>query len=177
MREQTKDLSPEETAAVLKSAKPTIDKIIAGLNEESEDADASYDPPQPNNYSLPKPTKGFDQALTDLTAVVGKAAKSPNGEQIVKDTATQIVNHIIKDDNVGRYDEALGKTIARGGGADLTVEVIRQLKAAGKVDEADDVLQNVEDSIKELKDNIENSLESYAEESEEFQWLVGNWDR
>lgn len=170
LREETEKLSPEAAASILRKVKPTTDKIIADLNDKAKSADGSY------GYDINniKEQIEFDSTLADLSAAVGRASQSPNGKEIVKQFAAPIAE-FIKENGVARYDEALGKTIALGGGAELSVEVINQLQAAGKTDEADDILQNVEDGVKELKGNLHDSLEDYGKASEEFQWLTKNW--
>lgn len=170
LREQTEKLSPEAAASILQKVKPTTDKIIADLNDKAKSADGSYG----YNFNNLEAQIGFDLTLADLSAAVGRASQSPNGKEIVKQFAAPIAE-FIKENGVGRFDEALGKTIAFGGGAELSVEVINQLQAAGKTDEADDILQNVQDGVKELKENLQKSLEEYGKASEEFQWLTKNW--
>ncbi len=170
LREETEKLSPEATAQILPNVKPTTDKIIADLNSSAKPSDGNY------NYDFDRfeTQVSFDQTLANLSSVAGRVSQTPNGANTVKEFAAPIVEYI-KENGVGRYDEALGKTIALGGGAELSVEVISQLQAAGKTGEADDILQNVEDGVKELKKNVEKSLEDYGKASEEFQWLVKNW--
>ncbi len=167
VRIQAEKLSPGDAAALLQKIKPQVAPVVKRLIEAAVDADGSYDRDYAN-------TKNFDAALADLSRAFSRAAQSPQGKALISELAKPIVEYI-KKNGVARFDEALGKTIAQGGGAELAVEVMTQLKAAGKASEADDILQNVRDGFNELKGNLKNKLEAYGKANAELSWLIQKW--
>jgi len=163
LREVTANQSPEVAALTIQYAKPTIDRIAIELGKTAKDNDGDYGDNKPK----------FDSVINDLAAAANKAASAPNGKAIVEQMAKSIVNNINKDD-IGRFDEAFGKPIANGAGGELTAAVIKQLQAADRADQADDILQNVKDGINQLQDRAEDVSEKVAKYNEELSFLVQN---
>lgn len=164
LRETTETQTPEEAALTLQYAKPTIDRIAADLGRIAGDEDGGF------GDSKPK----FDNIISDLAAASGKAASAPNGKAVVEEMAKSLVANI-NGDEIGRFDEALGKPIASGAGGELTAEVISQLQAAGRIDQADDILQNVEDAVNNLHDRAGDLADEVQKYNEELSWLVQQW--
>lgn len=137
IREVTKNQTPEVAALTLKYAQPTIDAIANRLGETAKEEDGDYS----DNKAR------FDNVVTDLAAAANRAHAAPDGKAVVGQIAQSIVKNIDSDD-IGRFDEALVKPVANGVGRELSAEVVRQLQAAGRNDQADDILQNVRDDAK-----------------------------
>lgn len=164
LREVTANQSPEVAALTIKYAKPTIDRITIELGRTAQEQDGGYGDSKPD----------FDNVVNDLAVAANHAATAPNGKAAVEQIASSIVRNIDPED-VGRFDEALGKTIATGAGGELAAEVTQQLKAAGRVGQADDILQNVEDGINELHDRATEVGETVNKYNEELAWLTEQW--
>lgn len=163
LEELTRNLTPEETALVLQYAQPMIDRIAADLGIRAESDDGSYGD-----------DRRFDEIISNLAAVTNKAALAPNGEEIVNAVAASLVANIDPEE-IGRFDEAFGKAIENGHGAQLSLAVVSQLNAAGRIGQADDVLQNIEDGINALNDEIQNLQDSVQGNNEELSFLIQEW--
>lgn len=163
LREVTENEPPEVVALIIEYSKPTLDLIANELGKTSDQYDGGYGDDKPD----------FDNVINDLAIVANRAASAPNGNQAVSTIAATIVSQI-DPDNVGRFDEALGKAVENGY-PELAAEVIKQLQAAGRTGQADDILQNVEDAINQIRGDLTGAVEDAAKYSEELGWLMTQW--
>jgi hypothetical protein len=163
LEEVTRDLPPEDVTAILELAQPTIDLITEDLGDRGSEEDGDYDDDKP-----------FDEVMTVLATATNRAAGAPNGQEAIDRVGQSIVNNIDPND-IGRFDEALGISVQNGAGGELALSVISQLEAAGRVDQADDILQNVEDGVNALDAQVEDISERTAERDQELAWLIQQW--
>lgn len=154
----------EVAALTIHYAQPTIDRISIELGRTAQEQDGGYGDDRPD----------FDGVVNNLAAAANNAAAAPGGQAAVDAIATSVVRNINPDD-VGRFDEAFGKPVQNGTGGELSAAVIRKLQAAGRTDQADDILQNVEDGINSLHDRAGDLAEDVAKYNEELGWLVDKW--
>ena len=163
LREVTENQPPEVVALIVEYSKPTIDLIGNELNRTAERNDGGYGDYKPE----------FDNVINDLAIVANRAAQAPNGSEAVSIIAESVASRINPDD-IGRFDEALGKTVENGN-PELAAEVISQLQAAGRTDQADDILGNVEDAINNIRGEMTDAVDDAAKYNEELGWLIAQW--
>jgi len=170
---------PDVVARITEAARPTIDRIVDDLRAQSADADGSQ-----------AEGGAFDATLANLSAAVGRG-----GGELLEHVTGRIAA-IIQSDGIGRFDEALGNAVIGGpnylgfhdehlltdGGAmnttadaRLALGVIEQLRSAGKTDEADDILQNVDASMRALNGAAERLSEAVNGFNGELAQLVNDW--
>ena len=163
LREVTENQPPEVVALIVEYSKPTIDLIGNELNRTAERNDGGFGDDKPE----------FDNVVNDLAIVANRAAQAPNGSEAVSTIAESVASRINPDD-IGRFDEALGKTVENGN-PELAAEVISQLQAAGRTDQADDILGNVEDAINNIRGEMTDAVDDAAKYNEELGWLIAQW--
>lgn len=172
LRAQTERSTPEVAARIIEQSQPAIDAITRHLGENAISADRGA--PRGRAGVSYEHQKEFDAIYGDLAAASNAASGSLRGQQAVQQVARSVANNIPQD-NIGRFDESIGKAIADGRGAELSVAVVRELKAAGRIDQADDSLQNIEDGLKELKSRFDSTAKDYAEVNEEKFYLQSSY--
>lgn len=164
LRELTDRQSPAVAALTLKYAKATIERIAADLGATSKQEDAGFGDDKPR----------FDNVVSDLAAVVARAAASPGGKAVAQQIARSLVNNIDKND-IGRFDEAFGKTIANGSGAELAAAVVKELQAACRTAQADNVLHAATEGIRQLRTRAAEIQKTVGEHNQKLAWLIKQW--
>lgn len=138
---QTANMDPAQAAKFLEDSRGVVSQITNQLGEDSWKASMPGMHPH-----LPSPEQAeFDQAVADLAAVVERASQAPDpqGREAVKVVTDSLLANIDPDD-MGRFDEALGKTISAGSGAALAVAVADELVQAGRTEQGEWVVQEME---------------------------------
>lgn len=161
--EVTENQPPEVVALIVEYSEPTIIQIGVELNKISNRNDGDYNSDRPE----------FDDVVNDLSIVATRAAQAENGDDAVAIIARSLVT-TINPEEIGRYDEALGRAVENGN-PELAAEVINQLQAAGRTDQADDIMQNVEDAVNGIRNDLTGAFDEAAEYNQELGWLISQW--
>ena len=158
--EVTENQPPEVVALIIEYSQPTIVQIGVELNRVSERYDGSYNSDRPE----------FDEVVENLSIVAGRAALAENGDDTVEIIAESIVS-TMSTNEIGRFDEAFGLAV-ESGNPELAAEVITQLQSAGRTNQADDILQNVEDAVNGIRNDLTDAFDDAAEFNQELGWLI-----
>ena len=161
--EVTENQSPEVVALIVEYSEPTINQIGFELNRVSGRHDGDYNSDRPE----------FDDVVNDLSIVANRAAQAENGDDAVAIIAESL-RKTMDSDKIGRFDEAFGRAVENGN-PELAAEVITQLQAAGRTDQADDIMQNVEDAINEIRNDLTDVFDDAANYNQELGWLISQW--
>lgn len=187
LREVISKQSPEVAALTLKYSKDTIKEIVNELGNTSKEIE-DLKRKQLANVSSPmrisdtsvsdeiaEKHERIENIVRDLSAAAGKASQAENGAEAVAEIAKPIAEAIAAEggDNIA---SAFGRAIENGDGAKLGLEVVNQLNAAGKTDEANAVLESIEQGVDALQSKIEKTSEAVAEKASELNWLVKQWE-
>jgi hypothetical protein len=173
LRTQTEAAPPEIAARVLEQSQPTIKEITNYLGEaQRSDYFAQPRGRGAGSYidHYPKVHKMYE----DLAAATNAASGTVRGDQMTQQIARDLVQ-AVPPGKLGQLDASIGKAIANGSGAELGVAVVRELKAAGRVNEAQDVAQDVGDGLKSLKARFDDTAKNYAKVNEEKFYLQSSY--
>jgi hypothetical protein len=153
--ELTTTSSPEIAREAIIAAQPTMDAIGADLGGRAGAADpvnVTKDRRVVQNPHSP----GYDRTVQHLSNVAYLASQAQGGEAAVKVVAQAVAKHV-DSKNIGRLDEALGNSVRQTGAATLSIAVADQLQldidagSGRKANQADDVLQNVQQGLVDLR--------------------------
>ncbi|MFY1828431.1 hypothetical protein ACN47A_21075 [Myxococcus fulvus] len=170
LRKQTEDAPPDVAAEVLRAAQPTIDRITEELGKQAKKVDgAQFDP-----TVFAEPGRKFDQVVTDLAVATNIAVKDGKNQDVSQAVGASITRNIDKK-NIGRFDEALGNAVTHGAGANLSLEVSRQLTEAGRGKQADDILENVKEGTKEFNDHMSDVAKKVESHNGKLAELIHAW--
>lgn len=164
LRELTSKQSPEVAALTLKYAKATIDRIAADLNGISKREDGKFGDDKPK----------FDNVISDLAAAARQAVLAPGGKEAVAQVAKSLVSNIDKND-IGRFDEAFGKSVANGSGSELAAAVVKELQGACRTAQANNILHGVAEGIRNLQARAAEVRKTVGEGNEKLAWLIKQW--
>ncbi|MBL8957561.1 MAG: hypothetical protein JNK82_42700 [Myxococcaceae bacterium] len=174
---------PDVVARITEAARPTIDRIVDDLRATSHDADG-------DQASRDDRQLAFDTTVANLSAAVGR------GRGAMLEHVTHRIAGIVDSDGLGRFDEALGNTVLGGpsylgfegthiltdpsamnttADATLALGVIEQLNGSGKTGEADDILQNVDASLRAVNGAAERLSGAVNGFNAELAQLVNDW--
>lgn len=187
LEELTAGQPPEVAAQINAAARSTVDKILADLRSRSHDADGGQGEGSEEQ-------RAFDQTLADLSAALGRGASTPQGKAELEH-ASQAITTAIREDGIGRFDEALGNTALGGpyyaeafdegfltspagmANADtsLALAVVEDLNAAGSTGQADDVLQNLDASLAAIEGVAGELADKVASYNQDLAQLVHDW--
>lgn len=140
LREVVAAQTPEAAALTIRYAEQqgSLGRITEYLGQNAKIEDGGYGDNKLN----------FDAVVDDLAAAVQQASAAPSGKgEIAAQTVANSIVRNIDPDDIGRFDEALGKPIANGTGRTLTDAVIKNLTDAGRTSQALDI---------NLRDGLEN---------------------
>ena len=143
----TDTLPPEMATALVERSLPTIERIagVEGVHARSG-------------------------AYTDLSRAVGAMAGAPGASAVADQVADAFLPQVGKwggfylDPGTGIVRNAVGN----GGSPELSIALAGRLEAAGRPDEAGAVLRAAAQGTRELQANLDSTVETYAEHTEEL---------
>ncbi|TQF17979.1 hypothetical protein FJV41_00065 [Myxococcus llanfairpwllgwyngyllgogerychwyrndrobwllllantysiliogogogochensis] len=170
LRKQTENAPPDVAAEVLRAAQPTVDKITEELGKQAKKLDGG----QFDSSLIAEPQKKYDQVVTDLAAATNIAVKDGKNQDVLQAVGASITRNIDQKD-IGRFDEALGNAVTHGAGANLSLEVSRQLTETGRGKQADDILENVKEGTKAFNDHMKDVAKKVEDHNGKLAELIHAW--
>lgn len=171
---QTATVSPETAKQIVAASLPTIESIASDLDKSMRNGDG------PISY------KDYNAVYGDLAAATDMAARGSNGQKVVDDVAAAMIRHLpsqkfqpqFQDSPsypLAPYQQAVMQSVADGKGASLQLATATQLKASGRLDEADSLVSATSVGAQVLRGRVEDDVKTFSDASGDITRLRADW--
>lgn len=164
MRAAATDVPPSVATAILQGLDDlgTMDRLTAILGSSAAGADGNYEV----GFLPGHPAQLFDGVVQDLSFLATRSGDLDLTQELGRDLAGAM-----NPDDIERFDEAFRNAVFTGQGADLTAAVIEELSAAGRTDQAEHVLDELDRGLHDLQDYFHGQADRRDEAFAELGYL------
>jgi hypothetical protein len=172
LRALTDGVPAARALSVLEAAQATLDDVSVELGQLAEGADGAQfneagAPPALKGDSDPR--GGFDTIVAHLTAAA--EAAGPRGVDLMADALVRTID----PKRIGRFDEALGNTVATGAGAGLAVAIAARAAELGRRAQASLILRCVVSGAAFFNSRVDELAERVLADDARLAKLVEDW--